>query len=194
MTHSAASSTQRTQEHFPSPFGATTRPFQPSLPRPFHGIRRPPVRGARRAGGAEGADHDGPDHQDDPRGAACCSSMSGLNNAYCRPSARRSRRTSWRRYARRKRSLIPQRHVPHAFAPRKIVTLANHQIVTLAQQLGRKWDMNAFCEKYAMPPLLAADLLQARLLRRARITDTKCNTLCSCRCSTSSCSSTTAAQ
>jgi hypothetical protein len=34
------------------------------------------------------------------------------------------------------------------------------EVLDTAKQLGRKWDMNSFCEKYAMPPQIAADLLQ----------------------------------
>jgi hypothetical protein len=42
------------------------------------------------------------------------------------------------------------------------------EVLDTAKHLGRKWDMNAFCEKYAMPPQIAADLLQvsARVLTR----------------------------
>ena len=36
------------------------------------------------------------------------------------------------------------------------------EVLDTAKQLGRKWDMNAFCDKYAMPPQIAADLLQVR--------------------------------
>ena len=34
------------------------------------------------------------------------------------------------------------------------------EVLDTAKHLGRKWDMNAFCEKYALPPQIAADLLQ----------------------------------
>ncbi len=34
------------------------------------------------------------------------------------------------------------------------------EVLDTAKHLGKKWDMNAFCEKYAMPPQIAADLLQ----------------------------------
>jgi hypothetical protein len=37
------------------------------------------------------------------------------------------------------------------------------EVLDTAKHLGRKWDMNAFCEKYAMPPQIAADLLQVRV-------------------------------
>jgi precorrin isomerase len=40
------------------------------------------------------------------------------------------------------------------------------EVMTTAKQLGKSWDMNAFCDKYAMPPQIAADLLQVATLCR----------------------------
>jgi hypothetical protein len=36
------------------------------------------------------------------------------------------------------------------------------EVMDTAKHLGKHWDLNAFCEKYAMPPEIAVDLLQAR--------------------------------
>ena len=63
------------------------------------------------------------------------------------------------------------------------------EVSDTAKLLGKKWDMNSFCEKYAMPPLLAADLLQVRHAQKEmKMCNSISNTCCSCPCSTSSCS------
>ncbi len=80
--------------------------------------------------------------------------------------------------------------ISKAVKTNKLEAICTAQEVTdTAKLLGKKWDMNSFCEKYAMPPLLAADLLQVRHAQKEmKMCNSISNTCCSCPCSTSSCS------
>jgi hypothetical protein len=50
----------------------------------------------------------------------------------------------------------------------KLETICTTQeVLDTAKHLGKKWDMDGFCEKYAMPPEIAADLLQVASTKRS---------------------------
>ncbi len=50
----------------------------------------------------------------------------------------------------------------------KLETICTAQeVLDTAKHLGKRWDMEGFCQKYAMPPQIAADLLQVTPTNRS---------------------------